>query len=532
MTHVSDDKTLVISYVAHGSDAAFRALVTGHVDLVYGTALRQMRDPGMAEEITQNVFVALARKAPTLAGRETLAGWLYRTTLLESKARIRSELRRRRREETAAELATIEHEGVSTLDEMAPLLDEGLLNLRDQDRLALVLRFLENRSLRDVGRVLGVDEDAARKRVSRALERLTGFFRQQGFTVPAVATSATLLSGAAKAAPVGVATSATNAGLAAGGTGGSLNLLIAHFMALTKTQTAAVCLVLAVIPLVWQHHAQARINDALAQTTKELAAGRQSAEILEREIERSQAALGQVQNQSQDTEDRLQQITAQIRDSAQRSAYRWDDGATLVRLPKAFLQQLPLEAVANHRGRLREQIKEVLQMNGTEAQVVQGALDRFVAGFNAVQATTLRQVQPTAKELEGHVPEETRVFEIQALGEQLGPLRQDLFRDLESTLGEQRFELFRKALKDWMPLDDEYAGMNSGMGVFNFDHRVVFYKPTPGRQWLDWQIRKPNGEMMGFTVAADDVPPALHAQVQDWITLAQTEAASNENLPK
>src|SRR5690606_6749220 len=102
MTLMSPDSELVGAYVTEGSEAAFRALVTRHAGLVYSTALRQVGDHGIAEEITQNVFVALARKAPRLARAETLAGWLHRTAILESKARIRSELRRRTREETAA----------------------------------------------------------------------------------------------------------------------------------------------------------------------------------------------------------------------------------------------------------------------------------------------------------------------------------------------------------------------------------------------------------------------------------------------
>src|SRR2546422_926001 len=108
MTPVSPDRELVTAYAAGGSETAFHALVTRHVHLVYATALRQVGDAGLAEEITQNVFTALARKAPRLAGIETLAGWLHRTSILEAKARIRSELRRDRREEMAAEAARSE----------------------------------------------------------------------------------------------------------------------------------------------------------------------------------------------------------------------------------------------------------------------------------------------------------------------------------------------------------------------------------------------------------------------------------------
>ncbi|MDB6019271.1 MAG: hypothetical protein JWR19_3760, partial [Pedosphaera sp.] len=97
----SPDNELVKAYAAEGSEAAFRALVARHVDLVYATALRQVGDAGVAEEVAQNVFMALARKAPRLGGMETLGGWLHRNAIFEGKARIRAELRRRRREETA-----------------------------------------------------------------------------------------------------------------------------------------------------------------------------------------------------------------------------------------------------------------------------------------------------------------------------------------------------------------------------------------------------------------------------------------------
>jgi DNA-directed RNA polymerase specialized sigma24 family protein len=151
MTAVAPDQDLVSAY-ARGSETAFRALVQRHVHLVYATACRQTGDVALAEEITQNVFISLARKAPRLAGMETLAGWLYRATVLETKARIRSELRRRQREQTAFEVISLEHEGASPFAALLPLLDDALLDLREGDRLALVLRFLEDRSFARSGR--------------------------------------------------------------------------------------------------------------------------------------------------------------------------------------------------------------------------------------------------------------------------------------------------------------------------------------------------------------------------------------------
>ena len=151
----SHDGEPVSAYAREGSETAFHALVARHVDLVFATALRQTGDRGLAEEITQNVFVALARKAPRLAGFETLAGWLHHAAVRESKTRIRSELRRRRREDTAASVSALHREGTAPLESLVPLLDEGLLGLREADRLALILRFIEDRSLREVGDLLG-----------------------------------------------------------------------------------------------------------------------------------------------------------------------------------------------------------------------------------------------------------------------------------------------------------------------------------------------------------------------------------------
>ena len=142
MQTTAPDHDLVSAFAKDGSEAAFRALVSRHVDLVYATALRQVGDPGAAEEVAQNVFVALARKAPRLAGMQTLAGWLHRTAILESRARVRAELRRRQREAVAADIASVEREGVPAFSPLLSLLDEGLLHLHEAERLILVLRFL------------------------------------------------------------------------------------------------------------------------------------------------------------------------------------------------------------------------------------------------------------------------------------------------------------------------------------------------------------------------------------------------------
>src|SRR5580698_3550240 len=96
-----DDNALLAEYVEHDSQEAFAAMVTRHVNKVYSVALRHTRNPHTAEEITQAVFVILARKSRHLARRVILSGWLYQTTRLTAVTLIRGEIRRARREQEA-----------------------------------------------------------------------------------------------------------------------------------------------------------------------------------------------------------------------------------------------------------------------------------------------------------------------------------------------------------------------------------------------------------------------------------------------
>src|SRR5262249_388448 len=165
------------------------------------------------QEISQNVFAALARKAWRFGPDDSLPAWLYQSTLLEAREWLRGELRRRRREQTAVELGTTMRtpEEHSALRALVPLLDEALLSLREKDRTALLLRFYERLSLRDVGAVLGIGEDAAQKRVAGALEKVVVFFRSRGFRTATIATTTAALQHTAVSAPAAVAAAVTRA---------------------------------------------------------------------------------------------------------------------------------------------------------------------------------------------------------------------------------------------------------------------------------------------------------------------------------
>ena len=239
------DRSLIAEFSARRSEDAFAALVRQHVNLVFATALRQVGDAGAAEEITQNVFVALAQAAGKLGSHPTIAGWLHQTALNKSREWLRSELRRRRREQVAVNLELARAEGDSVWSSLVPLLDEALLELRELDRLAVILHFMEGRTFHEVGSALGIGEDTARKRVNRCLDQLTHFFRRRGFAAPALEAGAPLFTLSSHAAPAGLAASATTAGLAAAHSAASASTLTLikgalKIMAWTKAKTAIV----------------------------------------------------------------------------------------------------------------------------------------------------------------------------------------------------------------------------------------------------------------------------------------------------
>src|SRR5438445_9653030 len=166
-----NDWSLLREYVERCSEAAFETLAGRHLDMVYSAAWRQTGDADLAEEAAQAVFVLLARKAPHLRGGVVVAGWLYRTACLTARRALRDQTRRRIKDREAVEMrVTDSNDEVWT--RLMPHLDGALTNLGEADRTAIVLRFLERRSFRDVAATLSISEDAAKKRVTRALEKL------------------------------------------------------------------------------------------------------------------------------------------------------------------------------------------------------------------------------------------------------------------------------------------------------------------------------------------------------------------------
>ena len=237
-----DDIALLREYVEHDSEEAFATLVTRHVNKVYSVALRHTRNPHQAEEITHAVFVILAQKSRRLNKRVVLSGWLCQTARLTSVTFVRSEIRRARRQQEAL-MQTPSNE-TQVWPQIAPLLDAAMAGLSATDHDAVVLRFFDGKSMKEIGAALGASEDAAKMRVGRAVEKLRLFFTRRGIAFPAAALTAAISENSVQAAPAVLAKTAAAVAMADGATA-SISILVLvkgalKIMAWTKAKTPLV----------------------------------------------------------------------------------------------------------------------------------------------------------------------------------------------------------------------------------------------------------------------------------------------------
>jgi RNA polymerase sigma factor (sigma-70 family) len=211
------DQQLLRDYTGGRSEAAFTELVRRHVDLVYCAAMRMVRDSHLAEDVTQSVFVALARDARQLTGRSVLSGWLHRTAQNIAAQTVRTDVRRRAREQEAAAMnEVLATESDAPWEQIAPHLDAALGELSEPDRDALLLRYFERKSACEMAQTLGISDEAAQKRVSRAVERLRQFLAKRGVTVGATGLVIVISANAVQAAPAGLGVAISTAVLLSG----------------------------------------------------------------------------------------------------------------------------------------------------------------------------------------------------------------------------------------------------------------------------------------------------------------------------
>jgi RNA polymerase sigma factor (sigma-70 family) len=242
------DSHLLRTYAERKLEPAFAELVRRHVDLVYSAAIRMVRDPHLAEDVTQSVFIALARQAPDLLDRPTLAGWLHRTTQNIAAQTVRTIERRRVREQEAVAMNEIlSAEPDASWEQIAPHLDIALGELNEADRDAVLLRYFEKKSAQEIADVLGINAEAAQKRVNRAVERLREIFSKRKITIGAGGLVVLISANAVQSAPAGLAVAISSAALA--GTAVTTSTLIAttKTFAMTTLQKTLITATIAVV---------------------------------------------------------------------------------------------------------------------------------------------------------------------------------------------------------------------------------------------------------------------------------------------
>jgi RNA polymerase sigma factor (sigma-70 family) len=287
-----DDMALLREYAARNSETAFEELVMRRIGFVYSAALRQVREPLLAEEITQAVFILLAQKAGKISGKgwllrprrnededrrrgvaaTNLMGWLFKATRFTALAQIRDRAKRSLRAAAIEKELQMQTEFQSAgageiWNQISPLLDEALAALGEKDRQAVLLRFFENKSLAEVGSVLGVGEDTARKRVSRALGKLHRYFSRRGISSTTAMIAGEISANSIQAAPAALAKSVTAVAVAKGAAASISTLTLIKgalkLMAWTKAKMAIVSAVIVgmLTYSVIQHHARVKLRD-------------------------------------------------------------------------------------------------------------------------------------------------------------------------------------------------------------------------------------------------------------------------------
>jgi RNA polymerase sigma factor (sigma-70 family) len=265
-TQMSDAADLLRRYAEHGADDAFTDFTRQYFDLVYSAALRQVGgDTHAARDVAQNVFTDAARRASLLARHPAIVGWLYTSTHFWAAKFRRTEERRRRREQIAYVMN--EGEGQPTdWSAIRPHLDEAMQALPARDREAVLMRFFEQMSFAAIGQKLGVQENTASMRVSRALQKLRLVLARRGVTSTGAALGTVLAQQAVGAAPSGACAAIASTALAStGGTSLGTAALAWHFMITSKATMGTVGILTAIaLGCGWHASVQARHSEEAA----------------------------------------------------------------------------------------------------------------------------------------------------------------------------------------------------------------------------------------------------------------------------
>lgn len=276
-----DDATLLQQYARDGSEEAFAELVRRHFAGVYSAAVRRVDgDAHRAQDVAQIVFTSLARNAATLSRHPALLGWLHAATRSAAIDLLRAERRRRAREEKTHIMNEIDSspEGSADWEKLRPVLDDVIDELDPQDREAVLLRFFSDKPFAAVGAALRVSEEAARKRVTRALDDLGQRLSRRGISSTGAALGVLLANQAVVAAPAGALAAVTSGALAGATTAGGAGLATGLFIMSTSKVVAGVSAAVATIAIGVALYQTNLARDSAAEA---MAAGQQSAALRE-----------------------------------------------------------------------------------------------------------------------------------------------------------------------------------------------------------------------------------------------------------
>ena len=307
---MTDTRLLLDDFARHKSETAFREIVSRYLNLVYSSALRMVDgDEHRAKDVAQIVFADLARKAGELSPEVMLGGWLHRHTCFVAANTLRGERRRLARERKAVEMNLLQDDSDVDFSRLAPLLDETINQLEEADRTAILLRFFEQKDFRAVGESIDGSEDAARKRVNRALEKLRDLLAQRGIRTTAAALSVAITANAVQSAPAGLAVAISAAAFAGASVTSSTVIAAAKTITMTALQKTVVAAALTATVGAGIYEAkQARDARAEAQAI------RQQQEPLAVEVARLRAEDNQLSN-----------LLAQANDQKQLSQAQYDE---------------------------------------------------------------------------------------------------------------------------------------------------------------------------------------------------------------
>lgn len=292
-----DDTTLLDRYVRNADESAFREFVNRHLDFVYSAALRQVNgDAASAQDVAQAVFTDVARKARSLANHPTLAGWLFTSTRYAATKLVRRESLRRNREQKASAMQKILQQTGSEprWDEIRPVLDATLAELKPAEREAVLLRFFESYPYADISAKLRITEDAARMRVERALDQLRTRLARRGVTSTSAALAGVLTQNVVTAAPPAVATAIASGALASATLGVGVTTIL--FMN-TKTIIAVASTSLALAAAVYEFQQVRDLRREVVSISQERDLSHRQARVLEQRVAAADRRSADLQKQ-------------------------------------------------------------------------------------------------------------------------------------------------------------------------------------------------------------------------------------------